>query len=184
MGAQPAQAAKSDAEIQIGIGKKERERIATHLSRVLADTYMLYLKTHFYHWNVTGPLFASLHVLLEKQYGQLFEATDVLAERVRALGFFAPGSISVFGSMTVIEDDGNTVPDAMKMIDNLVKGHEAIARTTRAAFKAANEAEDQATMDILVDRMKESDMAAWMLRSHLEKASSEMLPREVLAAAE
>lgn len=184
MAAQPAQGGKSAAEIQIGIDRKGREKVATHLSRVLADTYMLYLKTHFYHWNVTGPLFASLHVLLEKQYGQLFEATDVLAERIRALGFFAPGSISVFGSMTVIEDDKDHVPDAMEMIDNLVVGHEAISRTTRAAFKAAEDAEDQATMDLLVDRMKESDMAAWMLRSHLEKASSEMLPREVAQAAE
>lgn len=170
---------KSAAEIQIGINRKDREIITTHLSKVLADTYMLYLKTHFYHWNVTGPLFASLHVLLEKQYEQLFDATDVLAERIRALGFFAPGSISVFGNMTVIDDDKDNVPDAMQMIDNLVVGHEAIARTTRAAFKAAEKAEDQATMDILVDRMKQSDMAAWMLRSHLEKASSEMLPRAV-----
>jgi starvation-inducible DNA-binding protein len=184
MGAQHAQAGQSAVEIQIGIGKKERENIATHLSRVLADTYMLYLKTHFYHWNVTGPLFASLHLLLEKQYEQLFAATDVLAERIRALGFFAPGSISVFGSMTSIEDDRDDVPDAMQMIDNLVKGHEAISRTTRAAFKAAEKAEDQATMDLLVDRMKESDMAAWMLRSHLEKASSEKLPAAVAQAAE
>jgi starvation-inducible DNA-binding protein len=176
--------AQSAADIQIGIDRKGREKVATHLSRVLADTYMLYLKTHFYHWNVTGPLFASLHVLLEKQYEQLFDATDVLAERIRALGFFAPGSISVFGGMTAIEDDQGNIPEAMNMIDNLVKGHEAIARTTRAAFKAAEEADDQATMDLLVERMKESDMAAWMLRSHLEKASSEMLPREVLAAAE
>ena len=145
---------------------------------------MLYLKTHFYHWNVTGPLFASLHILLEKQYGQLFDATDVLAERIRALGFFAPGSLSVFAGITVIEDDGETVPEAMGMIENLVKGHEAISRTTRAAFHAAEAADDQATMDLLVDRTKESDMAAWMLRSHLERASSEMLPREALAAAE
>jgi starvation-inducible DNA-binding protein len=184
MGQQETQRGKSAAEIQIGIGRKERENIATHLSRVLADTYMLYLKTHFYHWNVTGPLFASLHALLEKQYQQLFDATDVLAERIRALGFFAPGSISVFGSMTAIEDDKDMVPDAMQMIDNLVTGHEAISRTTRAAFKAAEDAQDQATMDILVDRMKESYMAAWMLRSHLEKASSEMLPRAVSEAAE
>lgn len=167
------------ADIQLGIGRKDRETISTHLSKVLADTYMLYLKTHFYHWNVTGPLFASLHVLLEKQYEQLFEGTDVLAERIRALGFFAPGSISVFGNMTAIEDDKDHVPGAMQMIENLVVGHEAIARTTRAAFKAAEKAEDQATMDILIDRMKASDMAAWMLRSHLEKASSEMLPSEV-----
>lgn len=156
-------------DIDIGISKAHRETIAKALSHVLADTYVLYLKTHAYHWNVTGPLFASLHTLFETEYNELHDAADTLAERIRALGRYAPGSYATFTRLASIKEDNDEIPAAMSMIANLVMGHEAVGRTLRAAFKVAEAGGDQATMDMLIGRMEASDKAAWMLRSHLEK---------------
>ena len=157
-------------DIDIGISKAHRESIAKALSHVLADTYVLYLKTHAYHWNVTGPLFASLHTMFETQYNELHDAADTLAERIRALGRYAPGSYASFTRLASIKEDNDEVPVAMSMIANLVMGHEAVGGTLRAAFKVAESGGDQATMDMLIGRMEASDKAAWMLRSHLESS--------------
>jgi starvation-inducible DNA-binding protein len=160
-------------DIDIGITKAHREAIGKSLSQVLADTYVLYLKTHAYHWNVTGPLFASLHTLFETQYNELHNAADTLAERIRALGRFAPGSYASFSRLSSIKEDNDEVPAAMTMIANLVMGHEALGRTLRQAFKVAEAGGDQATMDMLIGRMEASDKAAWMLRSHLENSGDD-----------
>jgi len=154
-------------DVNIGIKKADRKAIADGLSKVLADTYMLYQKTHAYHWNVTGPMFTSLHALFMTQYTELHDAADLIAERIRALGHFAPGSYATYAKLTAIADDGEDVPDAMAMVKNLVEGHEALARTARAAFKPAEKARDQATMDLLTQRLVASEKTAWMLRSHL-----------------
>lgn len=163
-------------DMNIGISKENREAIAQSLSHVLADTYMLYLKTHAYHWNVTGPLFSSLHLLFETQYNELHAAADTLAERIRALGHFAPGSYRTFARLTRIGEDNDAVPSALDMVRNLALGHETLGRTLRDTFKVAEFGGDQATMDILIGRMEASDKAAWMLRSHLENPSSESMP--------
>jgi starvation-inducible DNA-binding protein len=155
-------------DMDIGITKNHREKIAQALSQVLADTYVLYLKTHAYHWNVTGPYFASLHTLFETQYNELHDAADVIAERIRALGVFAPGSYGAFAKLASIKEDNDAVPAAMTMVKKLVGGHEALGRTLRSAFKIAEAGGDQASMDMLIGRMDASDKAAWMLRSHLE----------------
>ena len=168
----------SDIQIHIGIDEKaSRDHRRRHLSRVLADTHMLYLKTHAYHWNVTGPMFASLHLLFEKQYTELHEAVDMIAERIRALGHFTPATHATFAKLSTIPEDTVEVPDALSMIRTLLAGHEALSRSVRKAFKAADEGDDQATMDRMVERMEASDTAAWMLRSHLETPKSETMPK-------
>ena len=160
-------------DIDIGISRPHREAIGKGLSQVLADTYVLYLKTHAYHWNVTGPLFSSLHTLFEGQYNDLHDAADVIAERIRSLGRFAPGSYASFARLASIKEDNDEIPAAMTMIANLVMGHEALGRTLRSAFKVAEAGGDQATMDLLIGRMEASDKAAWMLRSHLESGGED-----------
>ncbi len=157
-------------EMDIGISKPHCEAIADGLSRVLADTYVLYLKTHAYHWNVTGPLFSSLHLLFETQYNELHDAGDTIAERIRALGHFAPGTYAAYSRLSSVTEDNDSVPTALTMVRNLALGHEALGRTLRTAFKTAEAGGDQATMDLLIGRMEASDKAAWMLRSHLEDA--------------
>jgi starvation-inducible DNA-binding protein len=152
--------------IDIGLKKEDRKAIADGLSKVLADTYMLYQKTHAFHWNVTGPMFSSLHTLFETQYTELHDAADLIAERIRALGHFAPGSYAKYAKLTSIADSDDA-PPALDMVKALVEGHEALVRTARAAFKAAEKAGDQPTMDLLTQRMQASEKAAWMLRSHL-----------------
>ena len=164
-------------DMDIGISNEHREAISQALSRVLADTYLLYLKTHAYHWNVTGPLFSSLHILFETQYDELHGAADTIAERIRALGYFAPGSHATFARLSSIAEDNDAVPAALGMVRTLVSGHEALGRSLRAAFKIAETGGDQATMDLLIGRMEASDKTAWMLRSHLENPSSETMPR-------
>jgi len=160
-------------DIDIGISKPHREAISKGLSQVLADTYILYLKTHAYHWNITGPLFASLHTMFDTQYTELHDAADTIAERIRALGKFAPGSYASFSRLASIKEDNDEVPAAMTMVANLVMGHEALGRTLRSAFKTAEAGGDQATMDILIGRMEASDKAGWMLRSHLENSGED-----------
>lgn len=153
--------------IDIGIDSKNREQIAMALSKVQADTYTLYLKTHNFHWNVTGPMFQTLHLMFEQQYNELWLAVDLVAERIRSLGSPAPGTYRQLSALTCIkEDDG--VPRAEEMIRRLVEGHEAVARTARAAFKLADEAHDQPTCDLLTQRMQVHEKTAWMLRSLVE----------------
>ncbi|MBK8096062.1 MAG: DNA starvation/stationary phase protection protein [Planctomycetes bacterium] len=153
--------------IDIGIDGKQREAIAKGLSRVLADTYTLYLKTHNFHWNVTGPMFQALHLMFETQYNELALAVDLVAERIRALAYPAPGTYKQFAQLAAIkEDDG--VPPAQDMIRKLLAGHETVARTAREVFLAAEEANDQPTCDLLTQRMQVHEKTAWMLRSLLE----------------
>ncbi len=154
-------------QIDIGIPEAERIKIAEGLTRVLADTYTLYLKTHNYHWNVTGPMFNTLHTMFEVQYNELWMAVDEIAERIRSLGEYAPGSYAAYADLTSIEDDAG-VPKAEAMLANLVKGHEAVARTARDVFPLAEEASDEPTADLLTQRMQASEKTAWMLRSMLE----------------
>ena len=152
--------------INIGIDEKNREEISQGLSRLLADTFTLYLKTHNFHWNVTGPMFQTLHVMFEEQYNELWTATDLVAERIRSLGFPAPGTFGEFtGLSTVKETDG--APEATEMIRLLVEGHETAARTAREVFTTADEANDQPTADLLTERMQQHEKTAWMLRSLL-----------------
>lgn len=154
--------------MDIGISASDRASIAEALSRVLADTYTLYLKTHNYHWNVTGPQFNDLHAMFMTQYTELWTAVDLIAERVRSLGHFAPGSYKAFAKLASIKDDDD-VPAAPQMIENLLRGHEAVARTCREAFPAAEKASDQPTMDLLTQRLHIHEKTAWMLRSLLGK---------------
>jgi len=153
-------------DVNIGIKKTDRKAIADGLSKVLADTYMLYQKTHAYHWNVTGPMFSALHALFMTQYTELHDAADLIAERIRALGHYAPGSYGAYAKLTAVKDSEDA-PPALDMVRILVEGHETLARTCRGAFKAADKGGDQPTMDLLTQRMEASEKAAWMLRSHL-----------------
>jgi starvation-inducible DNA-binding protein len=154
--------------MDIGIKEIDRKAIAEGLSNLLADTYSLYLKTHYFHWNVTGPMFNTLHLMFETQYNELWLATDLIAERIRSLDVFAPGTYSQFAKLSTIkESDG--VPKANEMIAELVAGHEAVCRTARSVFPAAEKASDEATADLLTQRLQVHEKTAWMLRSLLEK---------------
>jgi len=152
--------------MDIGIEEKDRKAISEALGRLLADTYTLYLKTHNFHWNVTGPLFNTLHLMFEQQYAEMAMAVDGIAERIRALGEFAPGSYAVFGKLTRVEE-ATDVPDAEEMMRQLVTGHETVVRTAREAFPRADEVGDEPTCDLLTQRMQVHEKAAWMLRSML-----------------
>jgi starvation-inducible DNA-binding protein len=154
-------------KIDIGIPKAQRKAIADGLSRLLADEYTLYLKTHNFHWNVTGPMFSTLHLMFETQYTELALAVDQVAERIRALGFPAPGSYREFGRLSSIAEASGS-PNARQMIRQLVDGQEAVARTAREVFPLAEAASDQPTADLLTQRMEVHEKAAWMLRSLLE----------------
>ncbi|WP_266159636.1 Dps family protein [Dyella silvatica] len=153
--------------VSIGIPKKEREQIAKHLSKLLADTYSLYLKTHSFHWNITGPQFNSLHTMFETQYNELWLAADEVAERIRTLDVFAPGSYSQFGKLTSIKEESG-VPDWKEMVNQLVEGHEIAAHTARQTIKAASGAGDEGSADLVTGRLKEHEKTAWMLRSLLK----------------
>jgi starvation-inducible DNA-binding protein len=152
--------------MNIGIPRKDRESIARHLSKLLADTYSLYLKTHSFHWNVTGPQFNSLHLMFETQYNALWLAADEVAERIRTLDVFAPGSYSQFGKLTAIKEETG-VPEWKEMVGQLVEGHEVAAHTARQATKAAAAAGDEGTADLVTGRLMEHEKTAWMLRSLL-----------------
>ena len=154
--------------MDIGISKKDREKIADGLSHLLADSYTLYLKTHNFHWNVTGPMFNSLHVMFETQYNELALAVDLIAERIRSLGAPAPGSYREFAALASITEDDDH-PDATEMIRRLVKGQESVARTARSVFPAVEKAHDEPTADLLTQRMQIHEKNAWMLRSLLEE---------------
>ncbi len=165
--------AKKDApasarSIDIGISAKDRAAIAEGLSKVLADTYTLYLTTHNFHWNVTGPQFNTLHTMFMTQYTELWNAVDPIAERIRSLGFVAPGSYASFGKLSALADAPQSPPKATKMVEILAKGHEAVARTAREVFEIADKASDQPTADLLTQRMDVHEKTAWMLRVLLE----------------
>jgi starvation-inducible DNA-binding protein len=155
--------------IDIGIGDKDRAAIAAGLSRLLADTYTLYLTTHNFHWNVTGPMFNTLHAMFMAQYTELWNAVDPIAERIRALGHPAPGSYGQFGQLSSIADAPPSPPKALEMVRILCDGHEAVARTARGVFPAADKADDQPTADLLTQRLDIHEKTAWMLRSLLEE---------------
>lgn len=156
-----------DMSIDNGIDAETRGRITDGLSRLLADTYTLYLKTHNYHWNVTGPMFQTLHLMFETQYTELALAVDLIAERIRALGAKAPGSYAEFSRLTSISE-GTSVTSAIDMIRDLVASQEAVVRTARALFPVVDEAHDEPTADLLTQRMQIHEKTAWMLRSLLE----------------
>jgi starvation-inducible DNA-binding protein len=153
--------------IDIGIDNKAREEIAQGLSRLLADTYTLYLKTHNFHWNVTGPMFNTLHLMFEQQYTELALAVDLIAERIRALGFPAPGSYAAFAKLSSVPE-AEGVPHANEMIRQLVLGQEAVVKTARSIFPRVDEVHDEPTADLLTQRMQVHEKTAWMLRSLLE----------------
>jgi starvation-inducible DNA-binding protein len=157
-------------KIDIGIGQKDRKKIADGLSVVLADSYTLYLKTHNFHWNVTGPMFNTLHVMFETQYTEQWTALDDIAERIRALGFNAPGSYARFSELATIKEEPGTpqAPEWKEMVRQLVLGNEAVCRTARKVLKAADEADDDPTVDLLTQRLQTHEKYAWMLRSLLE----------------
>jgi len=153
--------------IDIGIATADREKIVAGLAKVLADTYSLYLKTHNFHWNVEGPMFNTLHLMFMEQYTELWNALDAVAERIRSLGYPAPGTNSQFARLTSIEETEG-VPDALEMVRLLVAGHEAVARTARATFPAAEKGGDESTADLLTQRLQVHEKTAWMLRSLLK----------------
>lgn len=154
--------------IDIGISDTDRRRIADGLSVLLADSYTLYLMTHNFHWNVTGPQFNSLHTMFMTQYTEQWNALDVIAERIRALGFPAPGTYRQFAQLaTIAEVEG--VPKANDMVAHLVAAHEAVARTARGLFPVVDEANDQPTADVLTQRLDVHEKTAWMLRSLLQE---------------
>jgi starvation-inducible DNA-binding protein len=153
-------------QIDIGIPDTQRQTIAEGLSRVLADTYTLYLKTHNFHWNVEGPMFNTLHLMFETQYTELSLAVDLIAERIRALGYPAPGSYREFGGLSTVEDVVGR-PPATEMIAQLAKDQETVVRTARGVFALADEANDQPTADLLTQRMQVHEKTAWMLRAML-----------------
>jgi starvation-inducible DNA-binding protein len=156
-----------EQKVNIGIPEPQREEIAKGLSRLLADTYTLYLKTHNFHWNVTGPMFSTLHALFETQYTELWAAVDEIAERIRSLDEYAPGSYSDFAKLSSIHE-ANGVPPARDMIVQLLEGHEAVARTARSVYPIAEKGADEGTMDLLTGRLKLHEKTAWMLRSLLK----------------
>jgi starvation-inducible DNA-binding protein len=155
-------------KIDIGINDQDRSAIAQGLSHLLADTYTLYLTTHNFHWNVTGPMFNSLHAMFMLQYTELWNAVDPIAERIRSLGHTAPGSYAQFGQLTSLPDAPTTPPKALEMIAILAQGHEAVARTARGLYGAVEQAHDEPTADLLTQRIGVHEQAAWMLRAQLE----------------
>jgi len=159
--------AATEVPIEIGIEAKDRKAVAEGLAKLLADSYTLYVKTHNFHWNVTGPMFNTLHLMFEQQYNELALAVDLVAERIRALGHPAPGSYAQFARLSSIKEETG-VPRAEDMIRQLVDGQEAVARTARHVFPVAERAGDQATLDLLTQRMQVHEKNAWMLRSLLE----------------
>jgi starvation-inducible DNA-binding protein len=155
------------AQINIGINDDDRRAIANGLSKLLADTYTLYLKTHNFHWNVTGPMFNTLHLMFEQQYNELALAVDAIAERIRALGVAAPGSYKQFAELTRIKEETGT-PEAGDMIRQLVADQETVVRTAREIFAVVDKASDEPTADLLTQRMQIHEKTAWMLRSLLQ----------------
>lgn len=162
----PALGGASPLAVDIGIEPAARRRVAEGLANVLADSYTLYLKTHAFHWNVEGPMFNTLHQMFMEQYTELWNALDLIAERIRALGFPAPGTYREFARRSSIEETEG-VPEAMEMVRLLTKGHEAVARTVREVLEQADDADDDSSEDLLTQRLQVHEKTAWMLRSLL-----------------
>jgi starvation-inducible DNA-binding protein len=156
-------------QIDIGINDSDRQQIAEGLSKLLADTYTLYLNTHNFHWNVTGPMFNTLHLMFMDQYTELWNSVDVIAERIRALDQFAIGSYKDFSHFSSVKDAPSNPPKAEEMIALLVEGHETVIKTIRSIYALVETASDQATEDMLTQRINVHEKTAWMLRSLLEK---------------
>ncbi|OYZ22318.1 MAG: DNA starvation/stationary phase protection protein [Bdellovibrio sp. 28-41-41] len=152
--------------IEIGINEADRKKIVDGLSKLLADSYILYLKTHNFHWNVEGPMFNTLHLMFMDQYTELWNALDLVAERIRALGSYAPGSYKKFAQLSSIPEADEHVP-AKEMIKQLLHGHETVAKTVRTIFPVAEAGSDEATLDLLTQRLQIHEKTAWMLRSML-----------------
>lgn len=161
-------AIKEASAVNIGIDADERKIIADGLARLLADTYTLYLMTHNFHWNVTGPFFRDLHLMFEEQYTELATAVDLIAERIRTLGFPAPGTYKQYANLSSIKETEG-VPSAENMVQRLVEGNEAVVRTARSVLPQAQQADDESTASLLADRMVVHEKTAWMLRSFLQK---------------
>ena len=155
-------------QMNTGISEKDRKKIAEGLAKLLADTYTVYLKTHNFHWNVEGPMFQTLHILFMQQYTETWNAIDLIAERIRSLGHYAPATYKQFQKLTSISDTEG-VPKATKMIELLIEGQEAIVRTARSVLPVADKANDEPTLDLLTQRMQVHEKNAWMLRSLLQK---------------
>ena len=154
-------------KIDIGISEKDRKEVAVGLSSLLADTYTLYFKTHSFHWNVEGPMFQTLHVMFMGQYTEMWNALDVIAERIRSLGHYAPATYSEMAKLTSIKES-KSVLKANKMIEEAIQGHETVIKTIRKIFESAEKAKDQTTMDVLTQRLDIHEKTAWMLRSLLK----------------
>lgn len=150
--------------VDIGIKKKDREQIAEGLKRLLADSYTLYLQTHNFHWNVTGPQFRELHLLFEEHYTELATAVDDIAERIRTLGVAAPGTFKAFAGLSSVKEV-EQIPDAAEMVAVLTKGHQQVVKTSRKVLKTAQEAGDESTAALVSDRMRVHEKTAWMLRA-------------------
>ncbi|HVY23643.1 MAG TPA: Dps family protein [Steroidobacteraceae bacterium] len=161
---------KSASRVNIGISDSDRAEIVQGLSKLLADTYTLYLTTHNFHWNVTGPMFNTLHLMFMEQYTELWNAADPIAERIRALGYPAPGSYGQFAKLASIPDAPQNPPRALAMVEVLMTGHESVARTARNVLPIAERADDQPTVDLLTQRLAIHEKTAWMLRSLLDDA--------------
>lgn len=153
-------------KINIGISNGDRKKVADGLAKLLADSSILYLKTHNFHWNVEGPMFNTLHQMFMEQYTELWNALDLIAERIRALGEYAPGSYKKYAKLTSLTESED-VPNATEMIQQLLEGHEAVARTARSIFPASEKAGDEASLDLLTQRIQLHEKTAWMLRSLL-----------------
>ncbi len=164
-----AKAGAAVPAINIGISEKDRAAIAKGLSHLLADTYTLYLTTHNFHWNVTGPMFNTLHTMFMDQYTELWNAVDPIAERIRSLGHIAPGSYAAFGKLSSLDDVPAQPPKALEMVRILVEGHEAVARTARGMLDLVDDADDEPTADLLTQRLTVHEQTAWMLRALLEE---------------
>ena len=155
--------------INIGLSSSDRSTISDGLAHFLADAFTLYLKTHNFHWNVTGPMFNTLHTMFMTQYTELWNAVDPIAERIRSLGHVAPGSYADFGKLASVPDAPSKPPKALDMVRVLVEGHEAVARTARSLFSLVDKASDEPTADLLTQRLTVHEQTAWMLRSLLEE---------------
>jgi starvation-inducible DNA-binding protein len=155
-------------QIDIGIPSEHRKQIAEGLSKLLADSYILYLKTHSFHWNVEGPMFNTLHLMFMEQYTELWNALDLIAERIRSLGSYAPGSYQKFMKLTSIAESSEELP-AKEMIKHLLLGHEAVAKTIRSIYPVAENASDESSLDLLTQRLQVHEKTAWMLRSLLSE---------------
>lgn len=163
---------KESDEIDIGLPKEDRQKAAESVARVLASSYLLYLKTQAYHWNVTGAEFYNLHLLFETQYKELRKAIDMMAERLRALGVFAPGTFREFLSLSCVEEDKKIPRDWQGMVRSLLKGHESLAKDCRKQILSLQKTKDEGSIDLLIERLKLHEKTGWMLRSFLRDSAA------------